>query len=132
MKWEVGICSNMMATKVFDNIVRLCPDTSLVSITASCHPSATGFDWDKYVRSVAICVSAGIKVRATLVSWPEHTYAYEWIRDRLASMGVPLWLKAIGGYDIGPDWGYVSRMGGTKQTYEYLREIGWIGDKHEL
>lgn len=127
--WEVGICSNMMATPVFARIIDLCPDPSLLSFTASCHPSATGFDWDRYIQSVAICASAGCKVRATLVSWPEHTYAYEWIRDRLASIGVPIWLKAIGGYDIGPDWPYVKRMGGTMQTYEYLRQIGWIGDK---
>lgn len=126
--WEVGICSNMMRTQVFCDIVAALGDghQHQLQITASLHPSSPRFSWHNYLSSVALLRSAGYLVRATLVAWPEQTYMYDVYQERLAAIGVPLRLKACGGYKTGADGAYIAQRGGYRETFDELREIGWL------
>lgn len=126
--WEVGICSNMQLTKVFERVVRLMPGGShtRLKVSASLHPAARGFNWQHYLSSVAVCRSAQIEVRASLVSWPEQTYAYDRYADILQTLGVRLWLKGCGGYDTQPDHPFVRSRGGFRETFDELRSLGWM------
>jgi MoaA/NifB/PqqE/SkfB family radical SAM enzyme len=127
--WEVGICSNMMKTSVFEDIVsRLRPEARpLFRASASLHPFSRNFRWENYWESVRLLRDAGIVVRATMVSWPEQIHLYDDYSAQLAELGVHLHLKGIGGYDLPKeDWDYIGSKGGTAETPDYLKRIGWF------
>lgn len=131
--WEVGICSNMSLTSRFNKIAELVDPNRrhLVRFSASLHPSENrGFKWENYWASVRSMRAAGFDVRATMVSWPEQTYLYDELRERLAKIDVDLHLKGIGGYgdDKIPsiDWDYIKANDGAMETPDYLKKIGWF------
>ena len=127
--WEVGICSNMSRTEVFADITSgLREDRKhRFRVSASLHPFSKNFKWERYWESIKILRDAGIMVRATMVSWPEQIHLFDEFQPQLASLGVHLHLKGIGGYDLPQkDWEYISSKGGTVETPEYLKKIGWF------
>jgi MoaA/NifB/PqqE/SkfB family radical SAM enzyme len=128
--WEVGICSNMSLTRKFREIAETIHPGKrhLVKFSASLHPSESrAFRWEVYWESVKLLKDAGFEVRATMVSWPEQTYLFEELSEKLASIGVHLRLKGCGGYEIPAiDWAYIGQHGGTSETPDYLKEIGWF------
>jgi FkbM family methyltransferase len=131
--WEVGICSNMSLTRKFKQIAELVDPNRrhLVRFSASLHPSENrGFKWDNYWASVRSMRASGFDVRATMVSWPEQTYLYDELRERLATIDVDLHLKGIGGYGEdkipGIDWNYIKANDGALETPDYLSKIGWF------
>lgn len=125
---EVGVCSNMSLPKTVREVASRCrrSGSSLLSFSASLHPSSPGFRWKTFLESVEAALEHGARVRATMVGWPEQMRLYSHCAARLEKVGVSLWLKPIGGYDLSEaDLAFV-RSKGPQSTPEALDAIDWV------